>query len=376
MRVILVANKQEYLMFILLFFSTLLLVGCQMDEADQTKSPKDKVTTSPKEDSTLQKVVPLQLANDEIAVFYGWIDNQTILFTSDKDSSSKLFTYQLNTGEKSLLFESDYPINEVYISPDTEHIVVQSASTPSQWLLDVISRDGQVQWSESIDGTELFVSWNHYETAEIIISTFAEDWSFTSYLLSIEQQKVEEITIPEPFVHWMSKDKFVYLNWDEDAPALVASLIEQSKDGKTVERFSDVYYVDTFSEMIMTVSVSENHDEEAVYTFMNNEYQEILSTSIPHLSSFSGWMIPQYEMLANHRFLLFKPQYSTAADSYHGKYDLILIDLLKGDQETVLETVENEPLSCSPDAEKCLYGHYLDKLFIVNKKEVVNLTEK
>ncbi|MGP9042372.1 YqgU-like beta propeller domain-containing protein [Cytobacillus kochii] len=365
------AEHQDYMLILLLFFSTMILAGCQVNETGD--KPPVKETNMTEKQTSKQSIIPLAVSESDQIFFFGWLDGKHLLFLNHKDETlNKIFKYNIYTGEQELFFEGEAPINNVYISPDQQYIFVQTEPSNQKWRIAIVDHKGDYILQELIDGTELAVSWNQYDPTKLLVSSFAEDWSYTSYLISAETKNMEHISIAEPFVHWLSPDSFVYLDWSTVGPSIVTELKEQKKTGTAEVKKENVYFVDTFNDLMMTIGVNENHDEEARYTFMNNDFELVLSFSVPHLTSFSGWMVPQYAML-DKEFFYFKPEYSTDADTYRGSFDFMATDLETGEQTVLLEDMDNEPLSCSNKANACLYGHYLDKVILLDEKEVISL---
>ncbi|MDQ0269436.1 hypothetical protein [Cytobacillus purgationiresistens] len=367
-------NKRVLLFIFLVVFSTLVLLGCQpKDNDDKNKQSNHQTAASTEKNIKAEKILPLPTEEGEFSDIHGWLDEQTIVYTETKGLSSQIFTYKIFTGERKMIFDSELAISSLTISPDQKWMVVQAANSTNKGLITVINEEGKSMWSESLPGTEQFISWNLYHPEEMTISSFSEDWTYNSYLLSIENGSLKEVQLPEPFVHWINREEFVFLDWNEESPSLLASLNQSSLDGNGSEQLFELFQVDTFQDVIMTIGVNPQNREEAIYTFMTNDYQEMSSFVIPHLSRFSDWLIPQYDLVHDNRFLTFKPQYSADADSYNGTFDLISTDVSSGQQEVLFENLDNEPISCAPEGEYCLYGHYLEKLLLLDSKEIITL---
>jgi hypothetical protein len=48
--------------------------------------------------------------------------------------------------------------------------------------------------------------------------------------------------------------------------------------------------------------------------------------------------------------------------------------LNRNEKKSIMEGLENEPLSCSPDGDLCLYGYYFEKLIDLDRKIVLKLS--
>ncbi len=58
--------------------------------------------------------------------------------------------------------------------------------------------------------------------AELFVSSFYEDWTYSSYVLNPDEQTMETLDFPQPFAQWASENDLMFFDWDKEEPALTA----------------------------------------------------------------------------------------------------------------------------------------------------------
>ncbi|WP_369389613.1 hypothetical protein [Mesobacillus selenatarsenatis] len=322
-------------------------------------------------------MVPIEIGEQE--EFYksaGWLSDSEILYISNNgEGTSLLYSYNLGTGKASLLFRSEQPIITAVPSPEKKKVMIHSAAS-EEGLLTVIDLTGKELYSTSIQSYELTFEWNPFDENLLVVSAFTEDWDFSSYLLDLRDNNLKEIKLPEPFVRWISEDVLVYQKWDEDGISLDAPLRTFSlKENKTETLLEDVYQFDSQGPYLMTVKVDEEENEESgLYAFFRNGDKSVGSIEAPLLTSFSGWVVPFYDLMDNGKnFIYLRATEQGEADLYDGGFDLLRYHLDSGNEEVIFTEMANEPLSCSPSGEMCLYGFQFDKVLNIETNEIIDL---
>jgi hypothetical protein len=323
------------------------------------------------------EIVPIEMGEQE--EFYksaGWLSESEILYISNKgEGTSLLYSYNLGTGKASLLYRSEQPIITAVPSPEKKKVMIHSAAS-EEGLLTVIDLTGKESYSTSIQSYELTFEWNPFDENFLVVSAFTEDWDFSSYLLDLRDNNLKEIKLPEPFVRWISEDVLVYQKWDEDGISLDAPLRTFSlKENKTETLLEGVYQFDSQGPYLMTVKVDEEENEESgQYAFFRNGDKSVGSIEAPLLTSFSGWVVPFYDLMDNGKnFIYLRATEQGEADLYDGGFDLLRYHLDSGNEEVIFTEMANEPLSCSPSGEMCLYGFQFDKVLNIETNEIIDL---
>lgn len=369
--------------FLFLFFTiitTLIVSGCK-NEHSPTPTPLPSAKHEPSLIKEIKGLSPsietIKVREGEFNTVSGWLDNDTILYIADINQGSSVFSHNLTTGEEEILFESSSPIVSVMISPLKDFFLVHSSPSTNEAHITVLSKDGKKVFEESIPSTELNIEWNLYNESSILLTAFTEDWEFTVWNLDIESNHLTEVPLPQPFGYWNGENELLYLNWDMEAPSLYAALKKFNLiNNESSDIKPQILQVDTFKNVFMTIEVEEEHSQNAVYTFLTSNAEKLFSYETPHLSSYSDWLVPYYDFnREENRFLTYQPLHYAEADTYQDGFQLVSYDINTGKSSVLLENMDNEPLSCTPDGEKCLSGFYFEKLVHVNSKEIISLVE-
>jgi hypothetical protein len=358
---------------------TLIVSGCKNEYNNPTPLPSAKHEPGLIKDikDLSPNIKTIEVREGEFNTVSGWLDNDTILYIADINQGSSVFSHNLTTGEEKLLFESSFPIVSVIVSPLKEYFLVHSSPSTNDAQITVLTKDGKQVFEDSIPSTELNIEWNLYNESSILLTAFTEDWEFTVWNLNIETNRLTDVPLPQPFGFWNGEDELLYLDWDMEAPSLYADLKKFSLiTNESTDIKPQVLQVDTLKDGFMTIEVEEEHSQNAIYTFFTSNAEELFSYKTPHLSSYSDWLVPYYDFnQEGNRLLIYQPLHYGEADTYKDGFQLVSYDIKTGSSSVLLENMDNEPLSCTSDGEKCLSGFYLEKLIYVNSKEIISLVE-
>ncbi len=360
-------------LLVLLFF----LSACSIQQGTKPHPGKQQQGSQLQKDtSTVHSnrwKIPMAVSNGEFFKGVGWLTNDTVLYITNQGQSSSVFRYHFPTGKSELLFKSEYPIVTVQISPGKKYLLIHSSPSTYKGTITVTDLKGHVVWSESIPSYELSFEWNPYNESEILISKFNEDWTFQVFLVSLDTRSVKQLSVPQPFMKWMDKDHIAYLNGDQASPSLFAPLVVKSLADQSVHTaFSNIYQFSAFKERTMTITVKGQDQSQAVYTFFDPKNRQLDAFSMPQLSQYSDWLVPFYDYIeAKDQFLTFQPVKSGEADAYRDGFQLVSKLLTEKKSAVLFQNLKNEPLSCSPSGETCLYGTSLEKLMDLKAKKIV-----
>lgn len=322
-------------------------------------------------------IIPIQVGSQE--EFYksaGWLNDREILFISNKgESQSLLYSFNLVTGNAKLLYDSAEPIISAIPSPNRKKVLIHSGAS-SEGILTIIDTSGEELFTKRIESFELTFEWNPFDENLLVISSFTEEWEFTTYLLDLSDENLKQLHLPEPFIRWISKDTVVYQDWNENGLSFQAPLNSFSFKTKETEKiFENVYQFDSTSEYLVTVHVNEEDKPGwGLYSFSKNGVYSIASLEAPLLTSFSGWVVPFYDLMDSGKdFIYLRAKEQGEADLYDGGFDLMRFDLVEKKEEMIFSQLANEPLSCSPSGELCLYGFQLEKVLNIKTMEIIEL---
>ncbi|PAE23383.1 hypothetical protein CHI10_18685 [Bacillus sp. 7894-2] len=359
--------------------SLFLITGCAQPEKAEMEQNQDQENEasepSAPPEAENKNIKAIRINEEEFQGANGWLSNDQIVYTVKDGAASRVYAYNLFSGEQELLYESSHPIASVTVSPAGKYILIRSSPGTYEAALTVIKSSGKVVWEENISSFDFAVEWNPYDEESIFIASFTEDWDFTPYHIDIDKGTLAELNLRQPFAKWVDSNHLIFLDWDSDNPSLFAPLVKQSiaESNETLVK-EDIFQFDAASDRLMTITVPSDQSDQALYTFMDNHFKELASFSIPHLTRFSDWLVPYHDWTPR-GIITFQPLYSAESDMYAGGFQLISVDSETGEKEVLFEDMENAPLSCSPDGKACLTGFYLEELIMTDRKEVIRLVE-
>lgn len=377
--------KTPYVRWIVLIIATsaYILSGCsqQLDVSlhKDASHSLDRIKETPGISFLGSEVIPIKLGvQEEFSKASGWLSNTEILYISNKnESSSILYSYSLITGQSTMLYKSGQPIITAEISPKKDKVMIHSSAS-EEGVLTVIDLSGKELYSGKIESYELTFEWNPFNDDLLIVSAFTEEWDFNTYLLNLKENSLKELQLPEPFVRWISEDMLIYQQWDENEISLKAPLKSFSISGnhsKTL--FEDVYQFDSLGKYLLTIEVAEGENPGlGLYTFTREGIHSAGSLTAPLLTSFSGWVVPFYDLMDDGKaFMYLRAKEQGEADLYEGGFDLMKYQFGEDKEEMVFSELANEPLSCSPSGEMCLYGFQLERVMNIDTKEIIELVQ-
>jgi hypothetical protein len=368
-----------YVSFVLFLFTLIVITGCE--EKGQTveyhsHSKVSSIINQKELPSTSFFSVfslPISIPKGDFSKAIGWLSNNEIIYLTQFSEGANLYIHDLISGQSEILFESPYPIITSLISPDKSKILIHASPSTYEGEITIIDRDGEVAYSENFASVEMVFEWNHTLPEQLFITAFKEDWSFTNYYLDLVSKELSPVDVRKPFAKWTGKNKLAFLDWSEEDISLLSPLIQKEFDKAEFQLTKDVFQFDTFFEQILTISV-DSVERLAKYTFYSEKMVEKMNFKVPVLSSYSGWLIPYYELSSNHQnFITMVPLESAEADTYRAGYQLESINLSSGEKKLIMENMDNVPFTCSPNQEYCLIGYQLEKLLHLGNKTILPL---
>jgi len=323
--------------------------------------------------------LPIKVPEGEFFKVFGWLDDTTLIYVSNQESTSNLYSYSLEKGESSLIVQTDHPIADVSLNSDRTLILVHTSSSSYEAIVDIFSVDGTKISGQSFPSTELHAEWNHYRPTVASIVAFNDDWTFHSYLMNADEKTVEEITLPDPFVEWIGENKIAYLDWNQETPSITAPLVLQEiGENAQIAGMGNIYRIESFKNTLLTVSADGEDMEKAVFTFYDKELKEYNSFSMPHLSSFSGWLVPYMDSNEDKQlFTVFEPARSGEADTYTEGFTLVAHSGKNGsERKALMEEIDNQPILSSPNGKVYLYGFRYEKILDIETKKILHLVKE
>lgn len=372
----------KMLCFVPLLFSTILLITA----CEPSNNLSKPVTDTEKEHSSSNLGISSSewkiptTETEKIEAIYGWLDSKTVLFAEKRNGNKvpQLMTWNMKSNDTSVFYQPAIAFSEVSISPSGTHILVSSFTSSGKASITILDRKGNPLYSVAIPAFELAYEWNSYRDGTLFLSSFNEDWTYSSYVLNPDDQSMETLDFPQPFAQWAGEKELMFLDWDRDEPALTAPLVSKALNDDGVDSLMlDVIHFKKMKQALMTIQVETEKHDRGTYAFYDQTNKPIHSFSVPLLKSFSDWMIPSYDFIEkNKEFITFIPSESKDADQYEGRFTLTKLNWENGTQEEVMKDMENEPLSCSLDGNLCLYGYQFEKIIDMKTHQIQRLFKK
>lgn len=373
-------NKKKIFFYkLLLVILTLLLAACA-----NNKQPKQKINEkneTAKETNPHKGVawkLPIPITTGEFYMTGGWLSDTEVLYITNLEQTSSVYSYNLLTGKSKLIYKSEFPIVTVKISPSKKYILIHSSPSSYEGLVTIIDQKGSEQVKQSFASYELAFEWNPYNESQVLVTKFDEDWGFQLSLIDANSQKTAELPLPQPFNKWVDEKRIAYLNWDENNPSLFAPLeIRNVESGQEEIVLSEVIQFAAFRNLLVTVSVHKDDSSKADYSFFDKDMKKLYTFSIPQLTKFSDWLVPFHDYAEKKgQFMTLQPVGSGEVDSYTGGFDLVSYDVKKEKSNVLMDHMENEPINFSPSGNALLYGNLYEKLIDLQTKKMYELIKE
>ncbi|WP_215010695.1 hypothetical protein [Bacillus sp. ISL-75] len=374
-------QKRNYPIFLILrlIFLILILTACaQKEQLKQKVTAKNEKPKSPATALGNEWKLPISIPDGEFYKFVGWLSGTQVLYITNLEQTSSVYQYNLLTGKSELIYKSEYPIVNVQISPSKKRMLIHTSPSSYEGVVTIIDIKGKEQLKKSFASYELAFEWNPYKESEILITKFNEDWSFQVLLLDLNKSNTTELTLPQPFIKWKGENEVAFINWDENNPSLFAPLIDRSlENGMEKTLFSSAIDFSEFRNLLVTVSVNEQDQSMANYSFFDKEMKKLFTFSIPQLTNYSDWLVPFYDYNEQKgQFFTFSPVTSGEADSYTEGFQLLAYNPKNGSSSIIMDGLENEPILLSPTGDALLYGNQFEKIIDIKAKKIYELIKE
>jgi hypothetical protein len=353
----------------------LLLGACSNDQAHSKPATKDRTKTNTVAKSSDDWKLPITVPQGNFFKIGGWFSDRQLVYITNLDQTSTVYVYNISTGKSDLLYKSENPIATVQISPSRKYLLIQSSPSTYQANVTIIDLKGTEILKKSFPSYELACEWNVFDETKLLVSIFNQDWTYKMVLFDLNNAHEAEVSLPQPFIKWIGKEKIAYLNWNKNNPELFAPVIEKNlRDEKEKTIIPSAIYFSAFQDFLLSITVNEHDSSKAAYSFYDNDQKRIYTFSIPQLTNYSDWLVPFYDYSESKKqFYTFRPLASGEADSYSKGFELVVYDLQNKNEKLIMEGMKNEPISLSPSGEACLYGNNLEKMIDLKTKKVYQL---
>ena len=350
-------------------FLLLLLTSCKPNVSEPTLTKKP-ISILPEPPISEETIKPLTELNGNFERITGWLSDQEILYITRQQSNYMLNVYHIKSGENRILLTITEPIIEVRIHPSLSKIAVVTSSNSLSASIHFFSTIGEELDKVTIESSELYWDWHPANSNDIFFSAFYEDWTFDSFVYSIETKDMTRFVTNDPFGKWGKESSIYTINWPENDTLSGGTLREMNTRDMTsqdVNFSSDVIYVEATDDVEVRVAISDDQ-QKFLYTLVR--YQDGKSTTfeLPAISNYSQWYVPEIEWLRDGTMLTYEASESGLIDEISSDFDLVRLSIDEP-KNTILEG-PHESFACNPSGIICLTGVQLEKLMDVESGEI------
>ncbi|KMK76007.1 hypothetical protein [Alkalihalobacillus pseudalcaliphilus] len=364
----------------LAFLLLLLLSGCFREQVQpQPHIDGDWKEQISKPLNQNQAFIPYETINPYTQVI-GWIDDTSVILFEEDTDLTKISHYDIFSGEKTVIFESENMMLDVQLSPNRDIIVFQEFQSNSYdnhlIFLDIY---GQLTMKLENFGEQYQVHFHPDKEERIVIVVFLPDWEFETYLLDISQQDMQMIDLTELHVEWFENGDLAYLKTKEEGELPIADLIrlqvEEEQEDIVQERLLAYRYLsDGFYFVVKSHSIDAENSQWTIF----QQDEPLVTLDVPVLTTGTNeWWIPFYDFeQKNKQLLWFKPFYNDSFFHYQNGFELSQMSLKTGQIDVLFEWPENVPLETSPNGTMLLLGHQLEHIYFLEEDVLVDVFKK
>lgn len=291
--------RRSYL-YILLF--TCLLTACVGDVKE-----KDSFSAHNSIPSLDQVISPIDKSAFYFIEIVDFLAQDTILLNRQTEAFFELVIRNLFTGKEEIFYRTAHPIIMATPNPDNSKIMVQESINETSARLSVINLKGELLWEKDYVGTEVQWYWNPYRMNEVYVQSFAQDWSFETERVQLDQNFSENISFEYPFFQWIHADEIIYLDWDPEILQQMTNLVKKNLQTDETEILAQNAYAFSVQDGVLIIfSVVEKEKPYAQITVLQLDGTTVFSYHEPLQNSFSeNLLVPQFAYSAFQNGLLF-----------------------------------------------------------------------
>ena len=345
--------------------SALLLTGCTEKANEVVKNPN--VVDLLENDDLNKEKTSKKFAADSAKFHFvaDWLTETKIVYIEKESEHYLVNTFDMESGQTDTLYEDSSMIIDVLIHPSQKYILVHTSDNSASATIKIMTTDGVIQDEITIASSELEIEWNDIDPSLILLTAFHQDWAFDLFLYNGKEIGLELLGIKDPFPKWLGKDKVAY---GEIEGHILDGGVIHTYDPVTEVRgqldISGAVYFDTFKNSLLVVEIDEEMD--AYYRIMDTDGMIKSEWTIPAISNYSEWVIPEVVWISNSTVFLQAPEMGGQLDELTSPYRLIRV--ADGRQDVIVDEVVAGNLRCSPSGQKCLTGYTAENLIDIEKR--------
>lgn len=362
----------------ILLFCAIFLQACADIETNIPKNEVEKPSDIDivEVDKPTDKEIPsILLDNNAFHSVVGWMSNEEIVFIIAEKGQWLVRSYNVSTNSWRTIYTTTTPIIQGTIHPSKEMILLHTSKDSSTAEIQFLHKNGYVSQSLSFESAEIYMDWHPTNPNLVVFSTFYEDWSYSTFVYDGVTQELTSIEVENPFVKWYDEEKLMVFRWSDSgldgSELLLYSILDGTIKSTGEEKILDVTNI---GEAIVYVQINEEKKQ------FEYRLEELNGTKkyewvTPAVSNYSEWVTSSMSIISPTEFILLNAKEFRNQDDDNQQSVLSKISL---DGQQILGETNEQPISCSPNAENCLGGFAKENWIITNpmvEKKWIHLNE-
>lgn len=305
-----------------------------------------------------------------------WYNQDTVIYSVGESGGSSLYLHKINTGERSLFFQSEEWIGKIEANIDNSLFAVQTIEKNGTSHLRILNKMGHEIFTRSSKIEELQFLWNPYAPNELIVTEFLPNFDFRLFKINVTEKEIYQIPLEHPFVQWISKDELVYLDWNQNEFTLEAPVFLYNL--KTLENkkwLDSSIMLFSMKDIIASVTMIKSDYQQSRYTFYDAKTRtKRTEINIPVLNTFSeAWWVPSFDFDEKKQLFYFmKPNRAGDIAEYKDGFQLTALTM-DGKEVELINVTGNVPIKLSPTGDWCLIGNQLEQVLNISDQQIYNL---
>lgn len=345
----------------------LLLTGCTEKADDLDGKPDKLIEADPVSIPEFVVGKKYETLTADPATFHfiaDWLTDSKVLFVDKDDGVYQVKSFDFETGETDILHEESAIIIELLIHPSKNLFLLHTSDNPASAKVKILTSDGIIQDEIEVASTELAIEWNDLDPSLVLLTAFHQDWTYDLFLFNGQDSEFGLLEIEDPFPKWYGSSRIAF-GFVEDHildGGEIRTYQPVTKNWETLN-LDEIIYFDTFEDSILTMEI--NEEGNALYHIWDVEGTMRSEWTLPAISNYSEWVIPEIDWLSNNSVVLSAPVNGGQLDEMTAP--LRLVKVMDGAVEIIDEEHEPGFIRCAPSGEACLTGVSLET--IVEMKE-------
>lgn len=318
----------------------------------------------------------LDLEGEEFQKTIGWLTKETLLVHSGDMNGHRLLSFNIFTGESTVIYEGNLYLLSVEIHSGKKLIVVQEIND-LETKLTVIDTEGSVIHSTPITYSGyVTLDWNAINPNLIFVSYYVydvekEEDTIEVYVWNTEAETLVRQDFASLLPKWYSANIYLYMDEIEGNRLYIGDIREETEDLLINPEVSDFFlHEDTF------IGLTESDiTERQVYLF--HEYPLLVSDyvlTVPKVTMNGSPVKPHMtQSIRDGEVYGVIPTTPIQLEEDLGEYVLSKLSFEEGLIEEIIELPENAPILLCPDERFILYGWRYELLIDLDTLEIIPL---